>query len=425
MSSEHKPEIRLNLRLLPAMAATLAVLYAVTGYDGWLSLCVGLGGAWLLAWVWVRSLAVGLSLQRRVRLAYAAVGESLHEELKLHNRSWLPATWVEIIDQSEMLAEPVRLISDVEAHSIRTRYPIHLAQRRGLYTFGPTLVTTGDPFGVYNLTMRSDDSSSVLVMPPLLAMNWLYVAPGGWIGDLRRSRQALPRQISDAGVRNYQPGDSMRRVHWPASAHHAELMVRQMEALASDDWWLFVDLQQDVQAGAGLDLTLELAIVAAASLAVRGLREHRRVGLVLAGPKVTWLPPRADSSHRWRLMQALATAQPGRRSLADLLAMAGPEAGRAASWLVVTPSLDPAWAGIALRRGRGASLIALLIDPAEFGGGDGSAGLAKALMGQGIDVARLPRSMLAEAYPELGGAGRLEPGERYLRRPGAEWQRLR
>jgi uncharacterized protein (DUF58 family) len=424
MSGKYKPEIRLNLKFLPALAAGLAGLYVLTGYDGWLTLCVGLGGAWFLAWAWARSLAGGLRLQRRVRLVYAAVGESLHEELKLQNSSWLPATWVEIIDQSEMLAEPVRLVSDVEGRSTRTRHPIHLARRRGLYTFGPTLVTSGDPFGIYSLTVRSDDASSVLVTPPLVPMDWLHVPPGGWAGDLRRSRLALQRQISDAGVRSYQPGDSMRRMHWPASAHQAALMVRQLEASTSGDWWLFVDLQLDVQAGSGLDMTAELAIVAAASLAVRGLREHRRVGLVLAGPDVTWLSPRADGAHRWRLMQSLATAQTGRRSLAELLSMAGPEAGRAASWLVITPSLDPAWAGIARRRGRGASLTALLIDPAEFGGSRGSAGLAATLVRQGCAVARLWRSLLLQAYPGLGGGGRLEPGKRYFRQTGAAWRRL-
>ncbi len=109
-------------------------------------------------------------------------------------------------------------------------------------------------------------------------MTHLRIAPAGWARDQRRRRGALEREFRDAGVRNYLPGDSLRRIHWHASAHFDMLIVRQLEASASGDWWIFIDLEDRVQAGKSRDSTLEFSIVLAASLAMHRLKDHRRVG---------------------------------------------------------------------------------------------------------------------------------------------------
>ena len=109
------------------------------------------------------------------------------------------------------------------------------------------------------------------------------------------ARGYIARNISDAGLRNYVAGDSLKRIHWRASAHVDNLIVRQLETATSRDWWIFVDLDNISQAGIGDHSTLELSIVLAASLALRGLREYRKVGLALAGPHFVRLEPRVRS----------------------------------------------------------------------------------------------------------------------------------
>ncbi len=47
------------------------------------------------------------------------------------------------------------------------------------------------------------------------------------------------------GARAYRPGDSRRHVHWPASAHARELMVREMEAPVADPVTVTVTLPAD------------------------------------------------------------------------------------------------------------------------------------------------------------------------------------
>lgn len=424
-NANRETEYHFNMPLLPVLVAILAILYILTGYRGWLVFFIGTAGAWLLAVLWVRSLERGLGLERKIHLAWANVGDSVPEQLKVINNSWLPALWVEILDASDTLLEPIRLVSDVAAHTTRTRHPNHLFRRRGLYTLGPTRLRTGDPFGIYTLTLHDQHSSTILVTPPVLPLGQLRIAPGGWAGDQRRRRGVLERDISDAGVRAYVPGDSLRRIHWHASAHYDSLIVRQLEAASSGDWWIFVDLHAPVQAGNGQDSTLELSIVLAASLAVRGLKERRRVGLALAGPKLVWLEPRADLSHLWHILKALSVAETGNRSLADLLAVGRP--AQMATLIVITPTPDPAWVAAAGRRRRGGNMMALLVDPTDFGSSVDQDRVAAALTQGGIPYTRMPKSLLEEAYSSFGSGSRkrlggMEAGKRFLKHGRAGWQ---
>jgi len=111
---------------------------------------------------------------------------------------------------------------------------------------------------------------------------------------------------------------------------------------------------------------------------------------------LTWLEPRADSAHRWRILRALAMADAGERSLADLLTVRQPE--RSASLIVITPTFDPAWVAVSAQHRRGGSMTALLVDPIEFGSRFNQSQVISALARSGIPYTRMPRSLLAEAY---------------------------
>ncbi len=423
---QRRRELHLNQPLLPVLAAVFGLLYLLTAYRGWLVFFTGLAGAWLLAWLWVRALGRSLVIERQIHLAWATVGDALPERLKITNTSRFPALWLEILDQSSSLAAPLRLVSDVGGRAMRSRHPSHVCHRRGLYTLGPTVLRSGDPFGIYTLTLHDRHASSVLVTPPLLPLSNLHIQPAGWAGDQQRRRGMLARQISDAGLRDYQAGDSLRRIHWPASARNDRLIVRQLEPASSGDWWIFVDLDARAQAGSGQDSTLELAIVLAASLAVRGLNEHRKVGLALAGPGLEWLEPRAGPAHRWRILRALSMAQEGDRPLAALLSLGRPS--QTATRIVITPGSDPSWVAAAGRQ-HTRGLTALLVDPTSFGAFRDQRLVVAALAVRGMAHFVIPHALLEDAYPELGpGSGRraaqADSAKRYLQQGRSLWQSM-
>ena len=98
-NDERQTERQLNTWLLPVLVVALAILYVWTEYRGWLVFLIGMGGAWMLAALWIHTLERGLSVERKLHLAWATVGDTLHEQLKVVNNGWLPA----IVDHYELL----------------------------------------------------------------------------------------------------------------------------------------------------------------------------------------------------------------------------------------------------------------------------------------------------------------------------------
>jgi uncharacterized protein (DUF58 family) len=419
-------ERQLKAKLLPAMVALLCVLYILTGFRGWLVFLIGMVEVWLIAIIWVLSLQRGLSIERKIHLPWAQVGDSVPEEIILKNRSRLPALWVEIVDESESLPDPVRLVTDVEARTSRRRHPIHQFKRRGLYNLGPTRLQTGDPFGIYSLTLRDSQSNSILITPPQIALPWLHIAPGSRAGDRQLRHQALEREISDTGVREYAPGDSLRRIHWRVSAHFEALIVRQLESTKSGDWQIFVDLEASAQNGRENETTLELSIIIAASLVGRGFKEHHRVGLAFVGPELVWLEPRTGSAHMWQMLRSLSMAGPGDHSLAQLLSLRHP--GQNVSLIVITPSTDTSWVAVAGRGLRGEDLTTLLVDPRDFGGKKDQNLITTYLSRRGIPFTRMPGELLTKAYASSSQSGSKHPGsmvsQRYLGNKNSIWKSM-
>jgi uncharacterized protein (DUF58 family) len=425
--SVRQVERQLNLRIFPILIVILAILYLLTSFRGWLVFFIGTAGAWLIAWLWIHSLERNLSIDRKINYAWATVGESVPEQVRLINHGWLPAIWVEMTDDSASLESPLRMVSDVAAHSSRNRNLSHLFRRRGLYTLGPTHLRCGDPFGIYTLSLTDQHASTILVTPPVLPLSRLRIPSGGWSGDERMRRGYVERNISDAGLRNYVAGDSLRRIHWHASAHFDSLIVRQLEAASSRDWWIFVDLDNTVQAGIGQQSTLELSIVLAASLAVRGLKEYRRVGMVLAGPKYTCLEPGSGQSQGWRIMRSLAIATAGEHSLADLIQQS--HFANAATAILITPSTSTAWVAAADRNRKGGNIMALLVDPTDFASPVDQRKVITSLARSRIPYARMPGSLLEQAYSAGNRAEskRIKGAEtlrRYLQQGRQVWQSM-
>ena len=369
MQSSVKPPLKLNTPLLPALVVLLIILQLVVPYQGWMILLVGLGGAWLIAYLWARILARGLRLAREMRFGWMQVGDRLEERFTLTNTGWVPALWVEMIDHSTLPDYRVSCATGVDSMGENRWLVRGVCTRRGAYTLGPTTLRSGDPFGVYTVTLDYPAATNMMVMPPIVPLPQIQIAPGGRVGEGSRRAHALERTVNAAGAREYHPGDSLSSVHWRISAHHDSLFVRLFDSTPTSDWWILLDLDRRVQAGEGQNSTTEHSVILAASLADRGLRSGRSVGLVAYGEGLTWLPPQGGETRRWEILRALTLASTGSRSLAELLAQVKPSLKQRSSIIVITPATQGDWIeGILPLVWRGAVPTVLLLDPVSFGG---------------------------------------------------------
>jgi uncharacterized protein (DUF58 family) len=364
--------LRLRAYRLPILVGLLLLLQLIAPYRGWQIMLVGLGGAWLLSYLWARSLARGLHLTREMRFGWVQVGDRLLERFRLANQGWAAAAWVEVVDHSTLPDYQVSRATSVDGRGSIRWHTEAACTRRGLFMLGPTSLLTGDPFGLYQVTLRYPASLPLLVLPPIVPLPAIEIAPGGRAGEGRPRTNAFERTVSAASVREYLPGDSPRWIHWRTTARRDSPFVRLFDSTPAGDWWIVLDMDEGVQEGKGADATGEHAVILAASLAVRGLRTRRAVGLVAHGKDLVWLPPRDGEGQRWEMLRALALVSLGRCPLAELLAGMQPAFGRRASVVIITPSVDAAWVmALAPMMQRGIVPTVLWLDPRSFGrGGD-------------------------------------------------------
>jgi len=404
--SSPRPQLKLNVRALPILVALLIALQLSVPYHGWMLLLIGLGGAWLIAYVWARALARGVRLTRELRFGWAQVGDRLEERFTLSNTSWLPALWVEIADHSTLPGHATSIATGVDGTSENRWIVKSVCARRGAYTLGPTTLRTGDPFGIYSVTIENPATTNMMVMPPIVPLPRIEIAPGGRAGEGARRTAALERAISAQGIREYTPGDRLNAIHWRASAHHDSLLVRLFDSTPASDWWILLDLNARAQIGEGQNSTLEHAIILTASLADRGLRAGRAVGLGAFTDNLVWLPPHAGETRRWEILRALALASPGARSLAELLAQMHASFKQRTSLIIITPDARADWlAPLIPLRWRGIVPTVLLLDPISFGGTTDARGALSALAD--LEIARevITREVLErpEAQPGMRG----------------------
>jgi uncharacterized protein (DUF58 family) len=425
--------IRPHLRFLPFLAGLLLLLQLLFPSRVWTTLLVLVGGGWLLNFVWARTLVRKLQLTREMRFGWAQVGDRLQERFTLTNQGWAPGFWAEIVDHSSIPDYPAGRVTSVGYKESLRWQTDGVCTRRGLYTLGPTSLRTSDPFGLYEVELHYPESTILMVMPPIVPLPAIEIAPGGRAGEGRRPRaDALERTVSVSSVREYQPGDTPKWIHWPTSVRHDSLFVRLFDSTPASDWWIFLDMAQDVQSGQDQDSTDEHGVILAASLADRGLRAGHAVGLVTHGEELVWLPPQCTQAQRMEILRALAVATTGTHRLSQLLERTRPSFKRGASLVIITSDLEGEWIeALVPLLWSGVTPTVLLLDPVSFGGtGDVNKTLAL-LSNLGIARYTITRDVLdrPEARPgrrgqwewRFLGTGRAIP----VHRPSdTRWQRL-
>jgi len=96
-------------------------------------------------------------------------------------------------------------------------------QRRGYYQLGPLVLETGDLFGLHRRYRVVTKPHFLIVYPRALPLRRYSIASRRPIGDIVLTHRLYEDPTRHAGIRAYQPGDPLNRVHWPATARTGTL----------------------------------------------------------------------------------------------------------------------------------------------------------------------------------------------------------
>jgi uncharacterized protein (DUF58 family) len=404
-----KPRVRLRTWLVPGLVVVVGITQYLAPYRGWRILIVGLGGAFLLSLLWTFSLSRKLDLTRQMRFGWAQVGDRLVERFTIQNNGWAPAVWAEVLDGSTMPGYQVSRGTGISSYDVIRWHTEAVCLRRGLFTLGPTKLATGDPFGIFSVQIDFPACLPLLVLPPIVPLPAIEVAPGGRSGEARPRANILDRTVSSAAVREYAAGDSRRWIHWRTTARRGELYVRLFESTPSGDWWILLDMDRHIQLGSGEGATDEHGVILAASLADRGIRLQRAVGIVAEGERLVWMPPSVGEGQRWEILRSLALISRGERPLHELLTRVSSSVGQHASLIVITSSTETLWveALVPLLR-QGAVPTIMLLDPVSFGGSGSMDAVKAGLINLNVAYYEITRDVLDLPETRPGRQGHWE-----------------
>ncbi len=276
---------------------------------------------YVLARLWTRNNLKHVKFHRRF-VGRAFAGDEVTVRVQVVNGSRLPVPWVQVHESL-----PVELISPPfhqEVFSLGPReerffsYDLH-CRRRGVYRLGPLNIQTGDVLGIEPPRRGEASFDRIIVYPRVIHLPRLSLPTRSPQVALASRSPLFEDPARVVGVRDYQRGDSPRRIHWTATASVGRLLVKQYQPAIARETLIVLDLNAAAyDPRSRLDAT-ELAITVAASLAHHiSVRQRLPVGLTTEALDAVdderrefYLPPRAERGHLMHVLETLARVQIG------------------------------------------------------------------------------------------------------------------
>jgi len=306
-------------------------------------------GTFLLGYWWNKRALRHIDVTRNY-VEHAFLGEVVSVVLNIKNNGILPILWLEIHEGLSVDLRSGKGLKQVFSLGIREEKQISydlMPRKRGYFPLGPLLISSGDPLGLMQPTQREFPSSPLTVYPQVVSMPAFGLPSQSPFGTIKHKNPVFEDPSRILGKRDFQIGDSIRRIDWKASAATGQLQVKLYEASISLELAILLDLHRSSYALKTFYTSTELSISAAASVAAWGKTHRQSVGLVTNGADPqhndqmpTPLKPRTGTGHFIHILEILARIQPGERlSLENLVQDALADLSWGATLVVISGSL--------------------------------------------------------------------------------------
>ena len=225
--------------------------------------------------------------------------------------------------------------------------------KRGVFPLGDTVLSSGDLFGLFPVSQKYPAEELLLVYPMMVDVQ-AFPSPMGWLSGgeaVRRRTQQITANAS--GVREYEQGDPLNRIHWLSTARRNRFMVKEFELDPMAEVWIIVDAYRTCmlpcrrrisqlderemwRSSVRIPLppsTEEYAVSVAASLARFYLQRGRVVGMVSAGQAMRVLSAERGGRQLSKILEMLALLSADGKLALESLVQAGVQViPRAARW---------------------------------------------------------------------------------------------
>ncbi len=285
---------------------------------------------------WIESIITS----RVVSEEMVEIGAVVRVEVTLANRGILKIPWLlceDMLAREWLVQNPPALEVTGKRMKLFTLKPrkeekieyTTKCRRRGYYELGPLLLETGDLFGLHRRFRIASDPGYLMVLPRVVEVPAYDIASPRPLGEIHVTHRLYEDPTLITGVRPYEPGQPLNRIHWRASARMGELQVKVFQPSAVAGATILLDLDETQYRGTGGPFREDLAIVTAASLGLALVETGQSFGLLTNG---------VDAALRYK-------AERTKREFGE----------RSAAQIEATDQEDPGPEPVALLPGRGES----------------------------------------------------------------------
>ncbi len=272
-------------------------------------------GVYVLSRTWARR-SLGNLRADRSYVDRAFTGDRVPVHVRIENRGWLPVPWLEVTESLPLEVRDVTMKTRVLSLGAHETYDFSYTlacRRRGLYEIGPLRLRTGDLIGAQGTVNATVASGRITVYPRVVSLERLGIPTRSPLAMLPARSPLFEDASRLMGVRDYQRGDSQRRIHWSATARADRLVVKKYQPAIARETVICLDMDEEDYGARRRHDAIEMAIVVAASVAnYVVVNEGLPVGLCteaidpLVGERTQLtLPPRSEHTHL--LMNLLET----------------------------------------------------------------------------------------------------------------------
>lgn len=241
-----------------------------------------------------RNWAESLAATRECNRLAAAVGDNVAVVITLKNTGRWPVAWVlleDLLPRDALMFEPPRLrvggrrvqLTMVRPAGRKTMLYQLTPTRRGYCQLGPLVLETGDLFGLHRRYRVLTEPQFLMVLPKVLPLAGYEVSSKRPIGEVRMSYRLYEDPTRISGVRAYERGDPLNRIHWRATARTGMLHSKVYEPSTVAGATLLLEFHTAAHERRHEPHCSELAVTAAASIANAVYLLDQQIGLVTNG----------------------------------------------------------------------------------------------------------------------------------------------
>lgn len=283
----------------------LAVLFLIIGLaSGRQPALLALGLVLLLivgiSTTWKNLSLFGVTYERRFNRNRVFPGEPIEMTVTVGNDKLLPLTWLQFRDELPIAIDAEHTISQVSSE-ITGRYTLQNTfslsgreqtdrtftlrfPKRGYYKLGPVTYESGDIFTLFTIQRDHQYIDQLIIFPQIYPLEELGLPAKEPFGDVKVHRSLFSDPIKTQGVRDYQPGDRFRDVHWKATAVRGSIQTKVYDPSTGMTIAVFLNVATFAKHWMGFDPELlERGVSVAGSIANYGMQQDWGVGIYANG----------------------------------------------------------------------------------------------------------------------------------------------